>query len=171
TADAGSVSAGSPIGFSITVSNAGPGTASGVTLNDPLPTGAGLVWSESPDVAACSITAGVLSCNFGDLADGQSRSVHISSPTTAASCATIANTATADSSNGDPVSDTGTVVVQCPDISIEKTADASSVSAGERIGFTITVTNAGPGAATGVTVTDTLPANPGLNWSIVAGSA
>ena len=79
--------------------------------------------------------------------------------------------ATADSSNGDPVSDTGTVVVQCPDISVEKTADAASVSAGDPIGFTITVTNAGPGAATGVTVTDTLPTNPGVNWSIGAGSA
>src|SRR4029078_478109 len=96
---------------------------------------AGWLSSESPAVAACSITAGVLSCNFGDLAAGQSRTVHISSPTTAASCGTLMSTGTADSSNGDPVSDTGSVVVQSPDIRVAKTPDAGSVSAGDPIGF------------------------------------
>src|SRR5207247_65578 len=37
TADAASVNAGDPIGFTVTVSNTGSGTAAGVTLSDPLP--------------------------------------------------------------------------------------------------------------------------------------
>ena len=36
------------------------------------------------------------------------------------------------------------------------------MSAGDTIGFTITVTNAGAGEARGVTVTDTLPTQAGL---------
>ena len=91
--------------------------------------------------------------------------MHISSPTTAASCGTIDNTAVVDPSNDDPVSDAGTVVVQCPDLSVVKTPDAGTVSAGSPIGFSITVSNAGPGTASGVTLTDTLPASAGLVWS------
>ncbi len=104
TPDEGIVSAGTAIGSTITVANDGPGTASGVTLVDTLPVRDGLVWSESPDVAACSITAGVLSCDFGNLNPGERRTVHLVSPTTAASCGTISNTATADSTSRDPVS-------------------------------------------------------------------
>src|SRR5439155_58824 len=39
TADAASVDAGDPIGFTVTITNPGAGTAKGVTLTDPMPTG------------------------------------------------------------------------------------------------------------------------------------
>ena len=52
------------------------------------------------------------------------------------------------------------------DIKILKTADASSVNAGDPIGFTITVWNAGAGDAAGVKLNDTLPTNAGLYWTI-----
>jgi uncharacterized repeat protein (TIGR01451 family) len=51
-------------------------------------------------------------------------------------------------------------------IDLTKSADDASVSAGDPIGFTLTVTSTGPGTAYGVKVTDPLPANPGLEWSI-----
>ena len=57
TADAPSVNAGSPIGFTITVTNAGPGIATGVTATDTLPTGSGIAWSESPDAAGWAIAS------------------------------------------------------------------------------------------------------------------
>ena len=60
TADAASVSAGDPIGFTIKVSNTGAGTATGVTLSDPLPTGTGISWSISPAQAGCSIAGASL---------------------------------------------------------------------------------------------------------------
>ena len=163
TADAASVSAGDPIGFTITVTNAGPGAATDVTVTDTLPTRAGLCWSISAGSdPGLHDHGGRALVHFGTLAAEATRTVHISSPTTAQSCATINNTATADASNDDPVSDAGTVVVQCPNISVDKTPDAASVSAGETIGFTITVTNAGPGVARRVTLTDTLPAHSDL---------
>ena len=170
TPDAATVSAGGRVGFLLTVANAGPGRATGVTLRDTLPSSAGLAWSIDGGTGAgqCAIAGGVLSCDFGTLASGASRTVHISSPTTAATCGTIDNTAIVDPSNDDPVSGSGTVVVQCPDLSVVKTADAGSVSAGSPIGFSITVSNAGPGTASGVTLNDTLPVRA---WFGVVGGA
>ena len=56
-------------------------------------------------------------------------------------------------------------------IHIVKTPDAAQVNAGEEIGFTMTVWNSGSGDAHGVTLTDTLPTNAGLDWSIEAQGA
>src|SRR5262249_1188681 len=55
------VNAGSNIGFSITVSNTGVADATGVTISDPLPAGAGtdLNWTLSPAFSGCSITGAV----------------------------------------------------------------------------------------------------------------
>ena len=165
TADAASVSAGEEIGFTITVSNAGPGVAKDVTINDPLPTGTGVVWSEDPDNPDCEIVANTLSCDFGDLASGASRTVHVSSPTTSASCKAYPNTASLSAENHPDLEASATTTVNCGDIEIEKVADAGSVNAGEEIGFTITVENTGAGTAMDVVVTDTLPSNAGLSWS------
>ncbi len=116
TADNGTVAAGSDIGFSITVSSNGPGTATAVTLNDPLPTGAGIVWSidSQPAGNPCSIVANVLSCSFGDMPAGTSATIDISSPTTTASCATYTNTASAGATNHASVTATAATTVNCP---------------------------------------------------------
>jgi uncharacterized repeat protein (TIGR01451 family) len=58
-------------------------------------------------------------------------------------------------------------VRKTPNVSIVKTADASSVDAGSDIGFTITVTNNGVADATGVTISDSLPGGTGpspVHW-------
>jgi uncharacterized repeat protein (TIGR01451 family) len=136
-----------------------------VTLDDPLPTGTGVVWSEDPDVAACSIVANTLSCDFGDLASGASVSVHVSSPTTSASCKAYPNVASVSADNHPDLEASATTTVNCGAIQITKVADDDSVNAGEAIGFTITVTNAGAGTAMDVLVTDTLPSDAGLVWS------
>jgi uncharacterized repeat protein (TIGR01451 family) len=58
-----------------------------------------------------------------------------------------------------------------PTLGITKVADAGSVGAGGQIGYTVTVGNTGAGDATGVAVTDNLPAGTGVNWSIDAGNS
>ena len=167
TADAGTVSAGSPIGFTITVSNDGDGAATGVVMTDTLPTNAGLSWtieSESGDVdPTCAIAAGVLTCSVASLAPGDSFSVHLVSPTTSATCGTVNNTGNVSTTNDGTDSALASVIVQCPNISVLKVADADPINAGDPIGFTITVSNAGPGTAAGVTLTDTLPT--GITWA------
>jgi uncharacterized repeat protein (TIGR01451 family) len=165
-ADDTTISAGDEAGFTITVTNNGPGVATGVNLTDTLPTG--VAWSEDPDVTACSIAAGVLSCDFGDLAEGASASVHISGTTDAADCGTLTNTAIVSASNEaadgpDNNSATATVTVDCPDVTVVKTADEGTIDAGDAAAFTIVVTNNGPGTATDVVLSDPLPT--GVDWS------
>ena len=158
------ISAGETASFVITVTNDGAGTAKGVTLTDTLP--AGISWDENSN--SCSITSGILTCNFGDLASGASASVTISGTTTADNCGNVYNLASATASNESAAdaqdnSDDATIVVNCPDISVTKTADNSPINAGETASYTITVTNNGAGKADDVLLTDTLPA--GINWT------
>jgi uncharacterized repeat protein (TIGR01451 family)/LPXTG-motif cell wall-anchored protein len=166
-ADADQVDAGDQIGFTVTVSNAGPGTALDVELEDTLPTGSGVEWSIESQTAvpACTIVGQTLSCSPRDLPAGDSFSVHVVSDTAFASCAGYDNTAVASASNDDTVEASARTEVLCADLDIVKTADADSVSAGEQIGFTITATNNGDGTATGVSITDALPSGPGISWS------
>jgi uncharacterized repeat protein (TIGR01451 family) len=174
---AGPVSAGSSIGFTIDVGNAGPGTATAATLHDVLPAGSGIIWSIAPvygGPGTCAITGAVgsqvLDCAFGDLVSGAPASVHITSTTVSLSCATYENTATVDAANAPPLeSARASTTVQCPDVSIVKTADAATVDAGATIGFTVTASNAdvvGTGTATGVVISDPLPTGSGVDWSI-----
>lgn len=169
TADAASVSAGSNIGFTITVSNTGDGTAKNATLNDPLPAGSGVNWEISPAYAGpgtCQINGNppteTLVCSFGDLASGASASVHVQSATTADSCGVYPNTATADGDNSDPVQASASTSVLCPNLSISKTTSTPVIYAGQTAFYTITVSNTGSGTATGVAIADALPA--GLTW-------
>src|SRR5206468_6819440 len=55
---------------------------------------------------------------------------------------------------------------------IVKTPDNATVNAGDSLKFTITVSNSGPGAATNVVMTDTLPVptSSGVVWGIVTGA-
>ena len=106
---------------------------------------------------------------------------------------TISDDATADGGSLDSWSlqlTTATCTPPSADIQIIKTASvAGNVNVGDPVVFTLTVTNNGPGPATGVTATDTLPAGlayvsndcgasyaaPTLTWAIgnlaAAGSA
>ena len=165
-ADATSVSAGEPIGFTVKVENTGKGTAKGVTVSDPLPTGTGISWSEDPDAAGWSISGGNLGFGPVDLAPGDSSSVHISSDTTEDSCKLYDNTASVEWTNKGTGDAKASVEVLCPDITVVKTAVKSPVNAGDPIAFDITVSNsnaAGTGTAYGVTLNDPLP--NGITWS------
>jgi uncharacterized repeat protein (TIGR01451 family) len=165
-ADAASVSAGSQVGFTITVSNAGPGTATGVTVTDNLPEG--FTWTIDPANLAWSIdpTTKVLSFGPATLAAGASNSVHVVAPTTSANCGVVPNTAMASVGNGtDPPHATDQVTINCPTLNLLKATPTPTLEPGQLARYTITLTNMGPGIASGVTITDQLP-GAGTNWSI-----
>ncbi|HEY2546872.1 MAG TPA: putative Ig domain-containing protein [Candidatus Acidoferrum sp.] len=67
-------------------------------------------------------------------------------------------------------SDTCTVTISptAPALTISKTADNATVTAGSTIGFTVTISNTGNGAATGLMLTDPLPTggNEFFQWTI-----
>jgi uncharacterized repeat protein (TIGR01451 family) len=160
TADAENVVAGNPIGYTITATSSGGGSATGVTLTDTLPTDTDTSWSiaDGTGAALCEIAAGVLTCDFGDMASGTSFTVHISSPTMGDTVADspVQNTATVDADNTTPDSATASI-----DIFERTIACGGTESAGEEGGTVVNVTlvaNAGctPKNAT-ITATDVDP--------------
>jgi uncharacterized repeat protein (TIGR01451 family) len=183
TADSHSVNAGAPIGFTVTASNSGAGTATGVVLDDPLPTGPGITWTidGSTGPLTCGIAGNTLTCT-GSLDAGATQVVHVTSPTQwtgsgeseVKSCVggpeddgVYPNTAQVSASNvsNSPTAGAQTQVL-CPDLHVTKTAGAATVNAGSPIGFTIIASNTGAGDATGALIHDPLPGN--VVWSINA---
>ena len=155
TPDAQTINAGDDAEFTMVVSNSGPGTAKAVTVSDTLPAGPTWTVSQQPSTGTCTITSGVLSCTgIGDLASGQSRTIKVKTTTSAAQCATYNNTASASATNHATVTDSGQITCQKAGVTLTKTAAATPIDAGETASFTITASNAGPGAASDVTVTD-----------------
>jgi uncharacterized repeat protein (TIGR01451 family) len=153
----GTIPSGSNATFTMTVTNNGPGSASNVTLGDNLPN-SGLNWSESSDPAnACTVSGAVgsqvLSCNFGTLPQGATRSVSVTSPTTAANCGTISNTVTISATgdiNAANNSDNGSIVVECAAIRILKNSTKGGAVSTAGAVFSIT----GPGISGSLSVTD-----------------
>jgi uncharacterized repeat protein (TIGR01451 family) len=77
--------------YLITVTNNGPGTASNVTINDPLPANVGFV-SASPSQGSCAGIGNVVSCDLGNLAVGATATVTVT--VTAVEAGTFTNIAT-----------------------------------------------------------------------------
>ncbi len=173
TAASETVSSGDPIRFDITVTNHGAGTAKDVALSDTLTTYAGLNWSVGgTDAASCAITAGVVSCNFGDMPPGAVKSIRLTAPEYEHhdKCfGPITSTATLIAYN-QPVNKTATasITVLCPNVLINVWAENPSYPAGSPISFTTKFENLGDGIARDVLVETELPTNPGLSWSIMS---
>src|SRR5438045_3777078 len=137
---------------------------------------AGTSWSIDGGTYAtyttCAIAGGTLSCGPSDLAGGASYTVHVSSPTTAATAGSspVDNTANVTTTNDGSDTASASVEVLGAAIDVAKSADNPSVSAGDAIGFTVTVTNNGTGIARNVALNDALPADAGTSWSIDGGT-
>ena len=165
TPDSQTINAGDDVAFTIKVDNNGPGTAKSVTLVDNLPGGVAGAWVEDPDNSECTITGGnKLTCDFGDMAFGASKTVTVKAPTDYDNCGLYNNTAQVTSDSGDGDVDEGQVTCQKPDLTVDKTPDSQTINAGDDVAFTIKVDNAGPGTAKGVTLSDTLPGGVAGAW-------
>src|SRR5262249_21318542 len=152
------VTTGQQFTYTLQVSNAGPGTASNVSVTDTLPTGVTFVSASS----GCTNSSGTVTCVVGSLKSGKSSTdtITVTAPATAGM---ITNTATVNPTDQNPQNNTSSVTTtvqgaqQSADLAITKTGPAS-VSTGQTFTYTLSVHNGGPNDATGVTVTDTLPA-------------
>ena len=150
---------GDTISYTITASNAGPSTATGVTVTDVLPAGLSLV-SATPSVGTWSSPT----WSIGSLANGATATLTIVA--TVAGTVTpgtpIPNTATitaveADPDPGDNTSTATVTPLAVTDLVITKTAPAGPYDLGTNATFAITATNNGPSTATGISATDVLP--------------
>ncbi|MFI1014761.1 hypothetical protein [Streptomyces sp. NPDC020965] len=146
------------VSYTITVTNNGPNDSTGWTLTDPIP--AGLNGAATTTVG-CTVAGGNLTCTGGPLANGASTNITLTG-TAAPGTTTIVNTATVDGDDPDPnpnnnTSTTTTNVTPEADLAVDKSGPAT-VAAGGAVSYTITVTNNGPSASTGWTLTDPIPA-------------
>jgi uncharacterized repeat protein (TIGR01451 family) len=161
---AGSFVRGSNGTYTLTVSNGGGGPTSGtVTVSDTLPAGltptlaSGTGWT-------CGIAPQTVTCDRSDAlaASGSYPAITITVTVAQSAASSVNNTATVsgggevDTSN-DSASD-ATTIVSSADIAITKVAGSSTVAVGSNVTFSITATNNGPSDASGVQVTDQLPA-------------
>jgi len=144
--------------YTVTVTNNGPDDATTVTVTDTLPGGVTFVSAD----AGCSGSSGTVTCTVSSLADGASAAFEIvvTAPSTGqfiSNTATVAAASPADSASGNN-SVTLQTTVLASNLSIAITASPTSPIVSENFTYTVTVANNGPGDATTVTVTNTLPA-------------
>jgi uncharacterized repeat protein (TIGR01451 family)/fimbrial isopeptide formation D2 family protein len=168
---------GQVVGYTLSVGNLGPGTATGVVVTDTLPAGTGFETVSAPAGWVCPApAAGVLTCTVGSLAVGPPVSIIVNMRIDAGtpSGTTVTNGAAVTSSTLDPNTANNTDVepttVLSPsdaDLLVVKTDGTDPAVAGTNVSYALSVTNRGPATATSVTVTDTLP--PGTVF--VSGSA
>jgi uncharacterized repeat protein (TIGR01451 family)/fimbrial isopeptide formation D2 family protein len=143
--------------FTMVVSNSGPSVAREVQLEDVLPTGLTFVSTDEPP---CSNASETVTCDLGDIAPSEQKTVQIT--VRGAVNGDFVNTATVTTTtpepeDDDPNSDEAEVEVgPVADLGIEKTATAT-VAADGQLTWTLKVTNNGENDATGVTITDPLP--------------
>ncbi len=174
-----SVVRGSVLSYTVTATNAGPSAATNVVINDPIPSG--LTFNAGASSSNCSQNGSNIVCNAATLGSGQSTTVTIAfNVPTITNCTqtTVNNTATVSSSTGDPNTSNNTsatiqTTITCPsitaDLSIVKSG-SSSVLRGGIAYYTLTVTNAGPGTATSIVITDPIPSGLNFNTGISSSS-
>lgn len=154
-ADNSTPNMGSNVTFTITATNNGPDDATNVTVQDALPNGYTLV-SATPSTG----TWAAPNWTIGNLANGASQTLAIVA--TVKTTGTYANTATISGTQYDPTSSNNSststpVPVAVADLAVTKTVNNATPVVGSNVTFTITATNNGPVAATGVKVVDNLP--------------
>ncbi|HRK72626.1 MAG TPA: DUF11 domain-containing protein, partial [Rhodothermales bacterium] len=147
---------GDRVAFTVTVKNNGPNTATNVSVADPIPSGMSLYQANA---GQGTYAAGVW--NIGTLPVGQSTTLTIAATVTATG--QITNTAIVSATEPDPVLVNNTSVAsvnafQAADVAVVKTTDNAVPNEGDRVTFSVKVTNYGPNTATAVSVADVLPA-------------
>ena len=167
------VVAGTTLTDTLSVTNAGPGTARSVVLDDTPPAGVAISGATAP----CD-TAPFFPCDLGDLAPGETVVVGVSFELPADH--TFPNplinqaTVTSDNLDTDPsndLSDAVTDVVFRADLGVTKTDGLVGTALGLPVTYTIVVTNFGPSAVAGAAVDDVFPAQlDHVLWCRAAGA-
>jgi uncharacterized repeat protein (TIGR01451 family) len=156
---------GGQVMYTLVVRNRGPSDARDVKVTDALAPGLTLV-SATPSQGSCSTASNAVSCDMGTLRDGGSAQVLVTVNTHGApGCITNVARVAGSQRDPNPEDNQASVEVCVPppptqpparfDLEVDKRANHDAVAIGERLTYTIVVTNKGPDAAPDAKVTDT----------------
>lgn len=156
---------GDPLTYTLAITNSGSVSAYGLVVTDVLPAHLSIAGDilPPPDQQDGQTLAWT---GLDSLAQGSSTEIRIPvvSDITTPDGTVLANAATVAYQNEfgtqyDPVEASDDTTVQGPVLSIEKSAAPDPVIAGAPLTYTLDISNDGPGAASHVVVTDTVPEN------------
>ncbi len=160
------VNAGQNITYSQIVNNAGPASATTVTVTETLPANTTFVSLSGPAGWACTSTA-PYTCSIGTLAANSPASfafvvqvnATVASGSAITDIASVASSITTDPNLGNNTASSTVYAADSADLSVTNVGSPVPVQAGNNITYTQVVTNAGPSAATNASFTETTPAN------------
>jgi uncharacterized repeat protein (TIGR01451 family) len=148
---------GDTVTYLVTLRNDGPDTATNVRVRDRLPSGVTIV-SATPSQGAYDPLTGVWVVGNVTMSEPLTLVIRVvvTSPNRQINSSRVAHS---DQFDPTPQLSVAQVIVrpQQADLALVKTASDPSPTVGETITYTLTVSNAGPNAATNVQVTDHLP--------------
>ena len=150
--------------YTITVTNNGDGDATGATVVDTLPAGLTYVSSDPAGTASGS----TVTWNVGELAPDDSATVTLTVRGTAGGAKVNVATASSGGNSFQPEA-RATTTILVPDITVEK-AGRPAMFVGNQVTYTLTASNSGDAALTGVTITDTIPTGMSYVTSSPAGT-
>jgi len=167
---------GDPIIYTLTFTNNGPQTATGVVITDTIPvsvTNTGVV-SSGVTITDTGASPGYV-WEVQDLGVGQGGTLTITGRLSDTlpnghvftNTATITTTTAVDANTGNNSNSVGVTVRIYADLVITKTIVPGSTSPGDPITYTLTFTNNGPHTAAGVVITDIIPVSV-TNTSVVS---
>jgi len=174
TADTARAAAGNAFSYTITVTNSGPETATAVSMTDVLPSQLEFVsrvitttmgtdfFCTTPEV----YRNGTITCGAFTMAPGATATLLLHVRVAAeATTGTVTNTATVTSPTADPddadlsATAPGVELAAGADLSVDKRTATTAARPGSIFTYTLSIQNTGPNAASGVVLTDVLPAD------------
>ena len=161
TVDRPQPSVGETVTFTVTATNRGPSSATGVFVEDTLPPGLTLV-TATPSQGT-TYDAGTGAWTIGNLALSASATLTlVASVNTTGVLVNEARKTAQNEVDPNPLNDVAEAQINAiatADIGIGKAISTQAPAVGGDVTFTVTATNFGPSPATGVVITDPLPAS------------
>ncbi len=149
---------GDTVTYTVTVRDDGPNNATGVTVQDLLPAGLTFL-SAAPSQGSYNSGTGTWTVGTVSLSTAQTLAIQaiVASPTPSSNSATISHS---DQFDPNTANNSASVAVtpQQADLALAKTVTNPAPNVGNTITYTVTLTDIGPNTATGVQVSDLLPA-------------
>lgn len=148
--------------YTLSITNNGPSTATGIRLVDTLP-GQVVFVGATPASPACTFAGGKVTCLFDRLEVGTSLPVKIVVEVLPAATGFLSNQASVSAQSVDPqpgnnVASASSAVETSADLSLELSDQPNALPPGATLTYTLRVANEGPSDALEVTLQNVLPA-------------